>query len=53
MKRKFILSLVNVMHVSVILLFNVHNTVSKFDRVTNRIGKREKENHLESQLKYL
>ena len=23
------------MHVSVILLFNVHNNVSKFDRVTN------------------
>ena len=30
------------MHVSVILLFNVHNNVSKFDRVTNRISKRAK-----------
>ena len=31
------------MHVSVTLLFNVHNNVSKFDRVTNCIAKREKE----------
>ena len=31
------------MHVSaVILLFNVHNNVGKFDRVTNRITKRSK-----------
>ena len=29
-------------HVSIILLFNVHNNVSKFDRVTNRITKRAK-----------
>ena len=29
------------MHVSVILLFSVHNNVSKFDRVTNRITRRE------------
>ena len=29
-------------HVSVILLFNVHNNVSKFDRVTNRITKMTK-----------
>ena len=38
--------MVHVMHASVILLFNVHNNVSKFDRVTNRIirrAKREKE----------
>ena len=33
--------MVNVMHGSVILLFNVHN-VSKFDRVTNRITERAK-----------
>ena len=33
--------MINVMHVSVILLFvNVHNNVSKFDRVINCITKR-------------
>ena len=39
----------------VILLFNVHNNVGKFDSVTNCMtkGQREKENHLESQSKYL
>ena len=32
------------MHISVILLFNVHNNVSKFDRVTNiKRAKREEE----------
>ena len=30
------------MHVSVIMLFNVHNNASKFDRVTNCITKRAK-----------
>ena len=30
------------MHVSVILLFNVHNNASKFDRVTNHTTKRAK-----------
>ena len=34
--------MVDVMHVSVILLFNVHINVSKFDTVTNRITKRAK-----------
>ena len=35
--------MINVMHVSVILLFvNVHNNVSKFDRVINCITKRAK-----------
>ena len=29
------------MYVLVILLFNVHTNISKFDRVTNRITKRE------------
>ena len=46
------------MHVSVILFFNVHKNVSKFDRVGmyqsyNKKGQSEKKNHLEFRLKYL
>ena len=30
-------------HVSVIVLFNVHNNVSKFDKVTSRTTNKDKE----------